>query len=496
MAVALLCAFFPIQGFSQTAEVFFSGELHPKSTELLKHALEAHPDHLQSRITVSRNHIRMKFQPGSLIRQSFFACLLRGEGLSLECFYQSDDSSNTPETRRAFMECGDRHRRDNKTTAFNTCTTPLDICDGQVLPVTPWGPGPTIGFAPNPPNNPEYDPFYGPFSPWINPWLGGTNYGCILDGENHTIWLRITVASPGNLEWAFLFPEYDGIEYIYMDWSLYPLTPTICSDIASNNANSAPVRCNWNDIPESPNAATGMTALASSIPILNEEDNFEVSFPVVANQQYLLLLDNYSAGNFNGGFDFSLSSTSAQVCGTVLPAGHTELAAEVRDEAIQLGWVNLNPGVYEYFEVQRAVSQNDPNASGFSTLRELSREEFYQTRHFTDHQPVPGKAFYRIRRVDANGDESFSNAAEVNYEGEGFAIFPHPVTGDRFQIWLASPAQSVKVYDASGKLVYQDFQAGLAGGSVWVNAQLAAGLYAVEAEDLKGKTSREKLLVW
>jgi hypothetical protein len=313
----------------------------------------------------------------------------------------------------------------------------------------------------------------------------------MLDGENHTIWLRITVASAGNLEWAFFFPEFDGIEYIYMDWSLFPLTPSICTDITANNANSAPVRCNWNDVPESPNAATGMAALASSIPIANEEDNFEVSVPVVPNQQFLLCLDNYSAGNFNGSFDFSLSSSSAQVCGTVLPAGHTELVADTDAESVHLGWVNLGTGDYEHYEIQRAVTGNQ-----FSTLYKLSGKEFYQLRRYTDREPIPGKAIYRIHRVDRNGESSYSNAAEVEWQGQGFAIFPHPVSSNgEFQIWMASPARWVRIFDASGKQVYEQSLLEKPAGSIRINAGLAAGLYTVEVLDKQGTPSRKKLLI-
>jgi hypothetical protein len=476
-------------GMAQRAEVVFSGELDPKMADRLKAAVAAHPDHLQSRISFSRKHIWMHVQPGSALDVSFFEDLLSREGLHIECYYRSDVPGGSAADYAQFRACMDAQRTAGKAAAFNTCGAPLSICDNQVVPIAPWGPGGTFVFCPELPRNPIYDPFFGPFCPWVNPWGTGTNYGCLQSGENNTIWLRITISSPGNLEWAFRFPDYDGFNYLYMDWSLFPRTPTICADIASNNGGSAALRCNWNDWPETPNAATGMARLASAIPIPNEEDNFEESFAVVAGAEYLLLLDNYSGGTFNGTFDFSLSGTSAGVCGMILPMGHTELAAEVVDEGVYLGWFHLDAGSFAAFDIQRAGQDGV-----FSTIHPLTATAFYTSKRYLDTHPLAGKSQYRIRRIGLDGTESFSNVEEVDWNRAELEIFPQPAGESGFSVRLWAPATSLQVYDTKGQWVYGQSLIGT-DNIHFIQAPLSAGFYVVEIRDVTGQLLRKKLVV-
>ena len=375
-----------------------------------------------------------------------------------------------------------------KAASFNTCATPLDICDNSTMNVAAWGPGTMITTSPQPPKNPEYDPFFAP-SPWVNPWNGGTNYGCLQSGELNTIWARIVVSGAGNLEWAFIFPDFDGLNFIYMDWSIFPLTPTICADIAANNANAAPVRCNWNDFPATPLAATGMSTLAASIPIATEEDNFELSVPVTPGQQFLLLMDNWSAGVFTGTFDFSLSATSAQVCGTVLPSGHTELVASAESNVVEIGWINLDAGEFVETVLERAAGD-----ANFEVLKDLSPIEFQQTRRFTDSQPIAGTSFYRIRRTDADGQTSYSNTAEVQWAGQGFSVHPQPA-GDRFRIHSPGGAKSMNIFDGTGKRILERSFSDADATSFEVNRALSPGWYTVEIRSQDGQVWRKKLIV-
>jgi hypothetical protein len=474
--------------YAQSLEFVFSGDPSPATVDQLRDALRQHPAHARHRITLQRNHVWMQYISGTVPSETWISDLLNRKGLQLECFFRANDPDNQPDAQEQFRACMDLHRPNGKTASFNTCNTPVDICDNSNLNVAPWGPGTLIITSPQPPKNPEYGPFSGP-SPWVNPWNGGTNYGCLQSGELNTIWTRIVVSGAGNLEWAFTFPEYDGFNFIYMDWSLFPLTPTICADIAANNANSAPLRCNWNDFPASPIAATGMSTVAASIPIANEEDNFEVSFPVTPGQQFLMLMDNWSAGTFVGNFDFSLSASSAQVCGTVLPAGHTELVAQAEASAVELGWINLDAGQFVETVIERSAEQ-----SRFEDLQELTPFQFQQERRFGDAEPIAGTAYYRIRRVDADGQISYSNTAEVHWEGQGFSIHPQPNSG-QFRIHAPTGAESLRIFDGSGKMVLQKAASRGNATDFQVDTNLVPGWYTAVLTSADGQVHRRKLIV-
>ncbi|MEM6269476.1 MAG: T9SS type A sorting domain-containing protein [Bacteroidota bacterium] len=476
-------------GRAQHLEFVYAGESTPEITRQLSAALGMHPNHERHRISAYRQHVWLRYSAGAPIAQAWCADLLARHGLELVCFYGDDNPANRPGAAERFRACREAHLPPQKAASFNTCATPLDICDNSTLNATPWGAGAMITTSPNPPKNPEYGPFSGP-SPWTNPWNGGTNYGCLQSGELNTIWTRIVVTGNGNLEWAFTFPDYDGFNFIYMDWSLFPLTPTICADLAANNANSAPLRCNWNDFPATPTAATGMSALAASIPIATEEDNFEVSFAVTSGQQFLLLMDNWSAGTFTGTFDFSLSNSSAQVCGTVLPAGHTELVAEVVEAGIQLGWIHLGPSDFAATHLERAGNTGD-----FAVLREISASEFAHVRQLTDQLPPDGLTQYRIRRTDHNGQVSYSNTVEIAWEGRGFRLYPQPTTG-AFHLQLHEAARALHIYDAAGRRVHtQDLRAVGTAVDQELDPGLAPGWYAIEVVTRAGKSLRKRLVV-
>jgi hypothetical protein len=475
---------------AQTIEVVYAGELQAPAAAQLAQTLRTHPLCLQSRISQTRHHLWTRWQPGAKMNATYLDSLLLHLGVATVCSYESASPNNSPSSYPEFKACMARQAANGKIASFNSCAAPLNVCDGQTITMAPWGPGSTITTWPNPPSNPEYDPFFGPASPWNNPWGGGTNYGCLESGELNSIWMRIQVTSPGNLEWAFLFPDFDGLNYIYMDWSLFHLTPSICADILANNSNAAPLRCNWNDFPESPIAATGMSTLATSIPIANEQDLFEVSFPVTAPNQYLLLMDNWSGGSFNGLMDFSLSSSSAGVCGVILPLGHTELVAEMHESDVELGWVNLDVEEYSAFEIQRAGSDGV-----FSRLRNLSPTEFYQTRHFVDAAPLQGISTYRIQRLDHNGAFSFSNVVSVDFENASFAIFPNPSSKNHFQVQLNMRASSLSLKDAKGQILLQQDLSSQPIGTFEIKTALAAGIYLLEIVDAQGRRSHQKLLL-
>lgn len=441
------------------------------------------PGYLGHRVARQDGRLLAWFTEGTAPNEVHFRDWLKSKGLSLECYQTGQENSG-------FRDCLAAQRKMGKAASFNTCSTPVDVCDGDSLEVLPWGPGSTILFCPDPPRNPEYDPFSAP-SPWVNPWLSGTNYGCLLSGEQNTIWLRITVTTPGQLEWAFLFPEEDAFfNFIYMDWSLFEASPTICSDIVANNALSAPVRCNWNDIPQPPQAATGMVLDSNSIPVPFETDNFELSLPVLPGDQFLLLLDNWSGGTFDGVFDFSLSPNSAGICTIILPEGYTELQAAPRGEGVDLQWFQTSQLLLEGTEVQRSS-----DGDNFQTLYHLSPEEFASGKGWTDTAPIQGTNFYRLRSFDRDGQEILSNVVETVWEGLALQVYPHPVQDGRFALRSSIPLDNLRIFDASGKMVYSHHWSTEVVWQAEVHPDLERGWYLLEVEGPSGTRQRQALLV-
>jgi len=171
------------------------------------------------------------------------------------------------------------------------CSGAVNICTNANFQITPNGFG-------------AIDELNGNVSnPSTNPASG--NSGCLLSGELNSTWMIINIATSGTLE--FSFGQDNGVGCL--DWIMWLYSPTACADIFNNTL--APVRCNWNGMCES------FTGIADPLPPGGEASNFEPEINVLAGQQYLVCLSNYSSQTTTVPLDFF--GTASVSCTTVIP---------------------------------------------------------------------------------------------------------------------------------------------------------------------------------
>ena len=477
----------PLQAHMRV-EFCYDGDNSLETARMLRDMISIHPDHIYSRISHHGRYYLGNFEENTSLTRDDIELVADAFGLTITCYFQSNDMENAGNEYMDYHSCLQAHRASGKTNSFNTCGTAMAVCDGDNINVAPWGAGTTITLWPDPPRNPDYDPFIPTHSPWVNPWGVGTNYGCLQAGELNTIWMRMTVSTAGNLEWSFDFPDID-----YMDWSLFRWSPTICADIVANNVASAPVRCNWNDWPASPRGYTGMITNAVDIPVVGEEDNYEVSLAVVPGDEFLLLMDNWSGDTFIGTMDFSNSGSSAAVCGSVLPFDHTELTAIVDESGVQLNWINLGP--QNYGTVEMEMSYDEEN---WTHLDNLSQTDFLETRTYLDYPEQAGTIYYRIKKQNEQGETQYSNVEAVNVTSipDRITLSPNPGNGVMFNLTVRTDIESLMIYDLTGKLVWQEAYDGTTkGASFTISPGLPKGIFNVVAVQTNGKLVTSKLLV-
>ena len=119
-------------------------------------------------------------------------------------------------------------------------------------------------------------------NPQTNPASG--NAGCILGaGETNSTWMIIAIAEDGELQFSFGAAGGTG----FFDWIMWPYSPTACDEIANNTL--APIRCNWNG------PSAGFTGMANPLPPGASAANFEPPFNVLAGEQYLIHMSNFSS---------------------------------------------------------------------------------------------------------------------------------------------------------------------------------------------------------
>lgn len=123
-------------------------------------------------------------------------------------------------------------------------------------------------------------------NPGINP--ASPNMGCLLAGENNPQWLLLNITVGGMLEFSFGAAGSPNPQVGLYDWAMWPYSPTACNDIMNNLL--PPVRCNWNFI------GAGGTGIGT-VPPGGSPGNFEPALPVLAGQQFVICISNFSGVN-------------------------------------------------------------------------------------------------------------------------------------------------------------------------------------------------------
>ena len=169
-------------------------------------------------------------------------------------------------------------------------------------------------------------------NPSTNPQLGNgnnplaaANSGCLLTSGPGPQWLILTVSVSGNLGFIFGSPGSPNPQVGLYDWAMWPYTPSTCANIFNNTL--PPVSCNWN---ASASGGTGMGA----VPPTGNVGNYQPSLPVLAGQQFLILISNYSGVTTS--VSFTSTGTASLTCGL-----NTAICAGVTTTVSPTGFVNL-----------------------------------------------------------------------------------------------------------------------------------------------------------
>jgi hypothetical protein len=126
-----------------------------------------------------------------------------------------------------------------------------------------------------------------------------------------------------------------------------------------------------------------------------------------------------------------------------------------RSEKVELAWGTAVETNNDYFLVERSSDgvnyQSVGKVEGFGTS--LERRNYT----FTDENPLPGLAYYRLRQVDKDGAFEFSSVVSVLNRNEHIlGVYPNPGK-DWFTLSGLTPeaAMQVRVFDLMGRVVYE-----------------------------------------
>lgn len=153
---------------------------------------------------------------------------------------------------------------------------------------------------------------------------------------------------------------------------------------------------------------------------------------------------------------------------------------------VEFSWVDNEDDNIISQEIEKSTDGNY-----FTTLGNISIQEVASAfnRHtYIDATPVQGPNYYRIRRVDRNGNIYFSRVLKVDdsYGRPELNIIPNPVKSGVLNIQLKNMGDgkyTMALYSNAGLRIFArsfDYTAGSALETVYLPAQVASGTYFLQ----------------
>jgi len=157
-------------------------------------------------------------------------------------------------------------------------------------------------------------------------------------------------------------------------------------------------------------------------------------------------------------------------------------------------WKTASEWENAYFELQHSTD-------GISFQRNTTvnaGEAPLEIQHYShlDAKPVSTTTYYRLRQVDVDGTEDYSNIIAISSYKSTFEEFSaRSLSAFDLEINLPAAVSELRLFSSTGQLV-QEWNQPQEGRSVaHVHQGLTTGLYVLEATNLSGETYQVKLLV-
>ncbi|PWT94109.1 MAG: hypothetical protein C5B54_00530 [Acidobacteria bacterium] len=203
--------------------------------------------------------------------------------------------------------------------------------------------------------------------------------------------------------------------------------------------------------------------------------------PTAAGDYYAVAMVVYQS--INATFDIGVPSlngsalTSANCPTVILPVKLSSFSSTVNNCVVNLNWTSLSETDFKDYQVEYST-----DGRNFRTIADIAAlgtgtDQHYSYQHAN---PQQGKAFYRLRMVDLNGNFEYSKtlAMKMDCRKAQMFVYPNPVK-DLLNVNITnSQGVIAKMFDGNGKLIYTG---NMISGSNTINmGKFAKGTYLLK----------------
>lgn len=188
--------------------------------------------------------------------------------------------------------------------------------------------------------------------------------------------------------------------------------------------------------------------------------------------------------NLSDGQYFALANTSSI---NPLPIELISFAASYSGDVVDLTWTTASEINNETFVVERAGT--DLRFTEILTQPGAGNSNSVLNYWDTDHRPLSGMSYYRLKQIDYDGDIKYSDPISVYIEPEDsetvFSLYPNPVVGNSFKFHKSGALVSdepiqLMILDLTGKtIIHQWLNSEVTNQSINLPSNLGAGVYLV-----------------
>ncbi len=304
--------------------------------------------------------------------------------------------------------------------------------------------------------------------------LNISNRGCLLTNERQGAWFTFTTNTVGTI--AFNINVGVGTDYDFGVWGPYSGPPP-CPPVGP------PMRCNWS-------AVTGPTGLNYTAINTTEPAGgppFSRWIDVVANQTYLLYIDNYTMNGL--AFTLAWNNVPNTILDCVLPVEFMDFEAFPKARQVDLKWTTASENNSAYFNVER--SQDGGHYELLGTVAAMGHSQSVTEYDFVDDAPMKGVNYYRLDQVDADGQREYSKVVTAVYRWGNLplTVYPNPAGESLWANFDLPAAGNIRwrIIDASGRVVHEKQVMVVSGvNQLEVPLIIDAGSYLIELIDDQG----------